>query len=264
MTLPKISVITPSYNQGHFIEETMKSVLNSGYENLEYIIIDGGSTDDTLDVIKRYEGIYGGRLRWLSEEDEGQADAINKGISMATGDVIAYLNSDDLYEEGALRRVGEHFAAKRESMWLTGRCRIIDEAGRDIRGFIRGYKNLLLSNYSYSLLLVTNCISQPATFWRREVMDKIGLFDKEQHRIMDYDYWLRLGEEYPLSITDDYLASFRVYSESKTSSGFDKTFREELEAARRHSDSLLLNGLHYLSYMAIVAIYNLLAAFGRK
>ena len=251
MTNPRITIVTPSYNQGPFIERTIRSVLDQGYPNLEYIVMDGGSTDGTIDILKKYEG----QLTWTSEKDKGQANAINKGIARSTGDIIAYLNSDDVYEAGALSRVAEHFSTRPGAMWLTGKCRIIDEQDREIRRPITAYKNFLLRHYSYSLLLVTNPVSQPATFWRRDAVKEFGLFDENEHLVMDYDYWLRIGKKYPLAVLNEYLAAFRVYAASKTSRSFLTTFKREMELARRYSDSRLLNGLHWLSYFGIAAAY---------
>lgn len=258
--LPRITIITPSFNQGHFIKDTIESVLAQGYPDLEYIVMDGGSTDNTVEILKG----YGKRLHWVSEKDKGQSDAINKGIRKATGEIIAYLNSDDLYEKGCLEKVARYFAGHPESLWLTGRCRIIDTEGAETRKAITAYKNFLLSRYSYSALLVTNFISQPATFIRRQAFTKYGLFDEAQHRVMDYDFWLRLGEEHDPGVLSDYLASFRVHPGSKTSSSFRLTFREELEAARKHTDSKLLNGLHYMSYLGICAAYTVLDVAAKK
>lgn len=260
MSMPRITIITPSFNQGRFIERTIKSVLEQGYPNLEYIVVDGGSTDETVSILRRYEG----RLKWTSGKDEGQSDAINKGIKAASGDIVAYLNSDDVYEPGALPRVAHYFTANPGATWLTGRCRIIDEEDREMRGFITAYKNFLLNHYGYNILLVTNCISQPATFLRRSVFDEFGLFDVNRHRVMDYEYWLRIGKKHPPGILKDYLAAFRVYRASKTSSAFQDTFREELEAARIYSQSRFLNGLHYLSYCCICAAYAALSLISKR
>ncbi|MBI5562037.1 MAG: glycosyltransferase [Deltaproteobacteria bacterium] len=256
----RITVITPSYNQGRFIERTIKSVIGQGYPNLEYIVVDNGSTDETVSILKR----YGGLLKWTSEKDAGQSDAINKGVRQATGEIVAYLNSDDVYEPGALARVADWFAANPAAKWLTGRCRIIGEDDREERGFITAYKNFLLDHYSYSILLMTNCISQPATFMRKEVFAEFGLFDVNQHRVMDYEFWLRVGARHDPGILKEYLASFRVYRASKTSSAFRKTFREELCAARRHSHSRVLNGAHYLNYIGICAAYSALSMISRR
>ncbi len=217
-------------------------------------MIDGGSTDETLGILKKYEK----RLKWISEKDRGQSDAINKGIKMSSGDIIAYLNSEDLYEKDALKKVSAFFASNPSKMWLTGRCRIIDADDMEVRGFITWYKNLLLSRYSYNALLVTNFISQPATFLRRKLVEECGFFDVDHHRVMDYDYWLRAGRKHSPGIINHYLASFRVHFESKTSSSFKDTFRQELEVSRKYSGSGVINGLHYLNYAGICAAYSVL------
>jgi len=256
---PRISIITPSYNQAEFIERTIESVLSQGYPDLDYIVVDGGSTDSTVEILKRYEG----SLRWVSEKDRGQSDAINKGISMATGDVIAYLNSDDVYEPGALKKVADYFTSHPEKMWLTGKCRIIDVNDREMRGAITGYKNFFLARYSYNILLVTNFISQPATFIRKELFDEYGLFDVDHHRVMDYDFWLRVGRKHAPGFIDDYLAGFRVYLQSKTSSSFKDTFVQELEVCRKYSHSRLMIALHYLNYAGICVAYTVLDRLAR-
>ena len=258
-TLPKLSIITPSLNQVAFIERTIRSVLDQGYPDLEYLVIDGGSTDGTIDILKHYEH----RLKWISEKDEGQADAINKGILRATGDIIAYLNSDDVFEEGALRRVGEYFTAHPEAMWLTGKCRIIDEHDREIRGMITAYKNFLLRHYSYEMLLVTNPISQPATFWKRGLVREFGLFDKNEHLVMDYEYWLRIGRRYGPGILDDYLARFRVHGGAKTVSTNFSNFKQELAVAKKYSRSKTVRMFHYANYAMIVAAYVSMAFLSR-
>lgn len=148
--LPKITIITPSLNQAFFIEETIQSVFSQGYPYLEYLVIDGGSTDGTIDILKKYEG----RLSWISGPDSGQTNAINKGLRLATGEVVAFLNSDDLYEPGALLTVGEFFASRPEAVWLTGMCINIDQSGKEIRQRTRLYKNFWLGLHSYSILQI--------------------------------------------------------------------------------------------------------------
>jgi glycosyltransferase involved in cell wall biosynthesis len=258
---PRITVITPSYNQGNFIERTIRSVVEQKYPNLEYIIVDGGSTDDTLDILKQYES----QLTWISEKDEGQADAINKGIRMSTGEVLTYLNSDDLHERNTLWKVSEYFLGNPSVRWLIGRCRIIDENDQEIRKMITRYKNILLSHLSYNMLLITNPISQPATFWRRSVVDEIGLFDVNEHLVLDYEYWLRIGRKYKPSIVNDYLAQFRVHRQSKTRTTFFDNFRQELLVAKKYSSSRVIHALHYVNYISIYASYALSEFFfGRK
>ena len=257
--LPKISIITPSYNQGKFIERTIKSVLDQDYPHLEYIVMDGGSSDGTVEILKKYDA----RLKWLSQKDNGQSAAINEGIRMSTGDIIAYLNTDDTYEAGALKQVADIFTGDPSVMWLTGRCRIIDENDLEIRRLISKYKNLLLNHYSYQLLLVTNPISQPSTFWRRQIVEEYGLFDEDEHLAMDYEYWLRIGKQYPPKILDSFLSSFRIHHSSKSSGSFLKMPRQELLIARKYSDSNLLNIMHQINYYGVCSLYSLITAVSR-
>lgn len=259
-TLPRITIITPSYNQGEFIEQTIESVLNQGYPDLEYIVMDGGSTDSTLEVLKKYED----RLSWVSEPDRGQSHAINKGLRRANGEIVAFLNSDDVYEPEALLKVGEFCARHPEAGWLTGKCRIIDQNGREIRKAITLYKNLWLLLRSYSVLQVLDYVSQPATFWRREVVDKVGLFDETLHYAMDYDYSLRVGRHYKLWVLHDYLASFRMYPTSKTGSSANAQMDVDLKIAKKHVDSSMLISLHTLNNAFVILVYRLLMAIDRQ
>jgi glycosyltransferase involved in cell wall biosynthesis len=259
-TLPRMTIVTPSYNQGEFIEQTIESVLSQGYPDLEYMVMDGGSDDGTLDVLRRYDG----RLSWISEPDRGQSHAINKGLQRATGDVVAFLNSDDLYEPGALLQVGQFFAGHPEAAWLTGRCRIIDQNGREIRKWMTFIKNFWLHLQSYTVLQVLNYVSQPATFWRREVMEKVGFFDESLGYALDYDYSLRVGRLYRLWVLDSYLASFRIHPASKAGASANAQFDVDLEIARTHVASPILIGLHRLSNAIVVLLYKSVMALGRR
>lgn len=251
---PKISLITPSYNQAAFIKQTLESVLSQGYPDLEYIVIDGGSLDGTVDILRRYDG----KLRWTSEPDRGQSHALNKGLRMATGEVIGFLNSDDYLEPGALKHVGQFFAAHPEAAWLTGRCRTVDHTGREIRHLITAYKNFWLRLGSYQVLLVLNYISQPATFWRRRVIETVGDFDETLRYAMDYDYWLRVGRHFRLCVAEEYLASFRVHAMSKAGSSANAQFDADVQIARRYAESPALGRLHAWHNALIVAVYRLL------
>jgi len=256
----KISIITPSFNQANFIERTIQSVLSQNYPDLEYIVMDGGSTDGTIEILKKYEG----RIIWKSEKDNGQSDAINKGLKVATGDIVAYLNSDDIYEPGALNKVAEFFQNNPDKKWVYGKCKIINENDQEIRKPITTYKNLLLKKYSYAKLLSENFISQPATFWKREIHFELGFFDENEHYCMDYEFWLRTGKKYPAGVIDAYLANFRYYATSKSGSVNKKQFQDELRIAKkygnRHKLSIIL---HYTNYWKIVAIYQLLNTFSK-
>ncbi len=261
MTSPKISIITPSYNQAQFIERTILSVLNQDYQNVEYIVMDGGSTDGTLEILQKYAD----RLTWKSEKDNGQAEAINKGLKMATGDVVAYLNSDDTYDSGALTKVIDFFEQNPDKNWVYGKCKIIDENDREIRKPITAYKNLLLRKFSYSKLLSENFISQPATFWKREIHSQVGFFDESEHFCMDYEFWLRIGKNNPAGVIDDYLANFRYYTSSKSGSVNKKQFQDELRIAKKYSQGKILPiWLHEFNYWKIILIYRILNLFNKE
>ncbi len=256
MTLPSISVITPTFNQGKFLEKTILSVLDQNYPSLEYIVIDGGSTDGTIKLLKG----FGDRISWISEQDDGQTDAINKGLAIATGEVLGIINSDDLYEEGALTNVGKFFFENPRALWMTGKCRIIDLDGKEIRRLITLYKNFWLRLNMINSLYVLNYISQPATFWRKKLVDQIGIFSETLHYAMDYDYWLRACQRTKLKVNFQYLAKFRIYSESKSGSGFIEQFEEEFSVAHRYTTSKLLLGLHAIHRNIIVSIYKSMSA----
>jgi len=253
-TLPKITVITPSFNQDDYIEQTINSVLNQDYPNLEYIVMDGGSTDGTLDILKKYDG----KLLWRSERDRGQSHAINKGLHMARGDIIAFLNSDDLYEPGSLFKVGRFFMTYPDANWVTGKCRTVDLNGDEIRKAITLYKNTWLKLRSYGVLSVLNYISQPATFWSRRVNKLVGGFDESLRYAMDYDYWLRVGGRFKLWVLDDCLACFRVHPTSKAGSSAHAQFEAEFQIAKRYITSPILVGLHTAHIALTVRVYRML------
>ncbi len=188
-TYPRISIITPSYNQGIFIEETIRSVLLQGYPNLEYIIIDGGSTDKTIDIINKYEPwIY----YWVSEPDNGQTHAINKGLAKATGDIIAYINSDDYYLPGTLLKVAEHFHQFPDTDLLHGVCRYVNQQGEKIGEQFGDIQTLEEVLDLWDVWWKKRQFVQPEVFWTRRITEKIGLLREELNFVMDYDYWCRI------------------------------------------------------------------------
>jgi len=179
---PLISIVTPSYNQAQYLESTMRSVLLQGYPRLEYIIIDGGSTDGSVDIIRKYEPWL---AYWVSERDEGQAHAINKGFERAKGDILAWLNSDDQYCERALVRTVEIFVEHPEAELMYGDCEMIDAQGRVIdylEGRTGGLEDLLARDF----------IPQPSAFFRRKAWDAVGGLDPDLRYILDFDLWIRM------------------------------------------------------------------------
>ncbi len=257
-TRPKITLVTPSLNQGAFVERTVRSVLDQeGDFDLEYLVYDGGSTDGTLDVLRRFEG----RLRLVVEPDTGQSNAINKGLRAATGDVVGWLNSDDLLYPGALARVAETFRSRPELVWLHGRCEIVDEHDRPIRGWVSAYKDFRCRRYTRRSLLVENYVSQMTVFWRRSAMERIGYLDESMRFSFDYEYWLRLSALGDPMYLEDRIAAFRWYTASKSGSSFERQFAEDEEAFRRHAPpGALLRAHKRLRTAQIVGAYRLMRA----
>lgn len=185
MEWPKITVVTTSYNHHRFIEETLQSVLNQEYPRLEYIVIDGGSTDGSVDIIRRYAG----RLSyWVSEPDRGQTDALIKGLSKATGDILAVLNSDDLYEPWTLREVASFFLGDPRANAVYGDATWIDVNGQVIKQKKEHSFNRFIWIYDH------NFIPQPSTFWRRDLYEKVGGLNPSFDLAMDADLWIRFAE----------------------------------------------------------------------
>lgn len=217
----KISIITPSYNQGQFIEKTILSVINQPHDDIEYIIIDGGSTDNTVEVIKKYEDKI---AYWCSEKDSGQSDALNKGFAKATGDVVAWINSDDYYEEGVFNDVLELFKNPAVNI-VNGDCTLFYTDGSpdwtdrsrkiDTRRMLRYWRTKF-------------CPPQPSIFFRKSVLDSVGKVDESLNFSMDLDLWLRMSLKYEFTYLNKVLSYYLIHGSSKSGSegGFSKFMPE--------------------------------------
>lgn len=217
---PRVSVVTPSYNQAQFIEETIRSVLLQGYPNLEYILMDGGSTDGTLDIIRRYEPWL---TYWVSEPDRGQTHAINKGWARATGQVLAYLNTDDMYLPGAIAAAAQEFSSKPDAAMVYGDAIILDEMGQHLRIWQARPFDLAV------MFAEGSVVPQPATFFSRAALDKVGPLDEQWQMIMDYDLCLRIGMHMPTVCLPKTLARFRDHARSKSRLRFETMVLEVLQ-----------------------------------
>ena len=209
--LPKISIITPSYQQADFLEETIKSVLDQGYPDLEYIIIDGGSTDGSVDIIKKYEEHL---HYWVSEKDNGQSDAINKGLEQSSGKVFNWLNSDDRLAQGALNRVGEAFAADPDLVCFGGQIHHFDEKGSKLF-------NMLNDPSDLEQMYCDPVINQMATFYNADVARSCGV-NSSLHYAMDLYLWLNVLFEHgtaKMKFVHEHLADFRLHKDQKTEAG---------------------------------------------
>lgn len=228
---PKISIVTPSFNQGQFLEETIRSVLLQGYPNLEYIIIDGGSTDESVAIIKKYEPWL---TYWSSEPDRGQTHALNKGFDRISGDWLAWINSDDYYQPGAFFRLACAAEDNPGVEWIVGSTVIVDSLYRE--------QNLLVPRYPGGGWTNFVCVRQsgidlpqPSSFWSRAAWLATGRLNETFHYAMDHEYWVRLARSgfYPLCLKEE-LAVFRRHEEAKTSEGVLPFWREEVRVIKHY------------------------------
>lgn len=220
---PRITIVTPSYNQAAYLEETIRSVLLQAYPDLEYFIIDGGSTDESADIIARYEEYLAG---WVSERDDGQSHALNKGFAQATGQVLAYLNSDDRYQPGALHAVADSF--RQGSEWVVGQVRCWRDGERS-------WPFPRLPGRSFTRWLVSCPVGQPGSFWSARLHDAAGPFREDLRFVMDYEMWLRLRFDHGIEPTwlRQTLAMYRLHEESKTVALTAEFGRELADAVAR-------------------------------
>ena len=204
---PLVSIVTPSFNQGSFIARTINSVLTQDYPAIEYLVLDGASQDETVEVLRS----YGERLRWISEPDSGQSAAINKGWQMVSGEILAWLNSDDLLRPGAIAAVAATFQQHPETMLVYGDGDYIDENGKLIGSYAT-------QPYDYATLLksATNFIPQPAMFIRRAALEQVGWLDEKLHYVMDYALCLKIGARWPVQYIPQPLAALRLHLAAKS------------------------------------------------
>lgn len=223
MQAPLVSIVTPCFNASRFVEETIESVLAQDYPQVEYLVIDGGSTDGTLDILRRYEG----RLRWSSSPDHGQADAINRGFAQSHGEIFAFLNADDTYLPGAIARAARAFADHPDAALVYGDAWHIDEEGRRLSRYP-------VEPFAPDRLARRCIVCQPAAFMRRDALAAAGALDAGLQFAMDYDLWIRLAAKYPLVKIDAVLANSRLHSGAKTMRQTAAAMHETIALLKHH------------------------------
>lgn len=218
---PKVSIVTPSYNQGQFLEETIRSILLQGYPNLEYFIIDGGSTDESRSIIEKYEPWID---FWVSEPDNGQTDALNKGFKRITGEITAWLNSDDVYTKGSMLNAVNQFIENTDIAMIYGECQYIDEFGKPI--FRPTYRP---KKCDYSRLLEGCFIAQPSVFFKKNALEHVGYLNTNLQYCFDYDLWLSIARSFKIQYIRSTQSKFRIHSQSKTGSQTMKFMFEDFK-----------------------------------
>ncbi|MEI8061175.1 MAG: glycosyltransferase family 2 protein [Candidatus Berkelbacteria bacterium] len=227
----KISIVTPSYNQGQFIAETFDSILAQNFSNIEYIVTDGGSTDSTASVAKKYAPLFkkaGIDFKFISEKDKGQSDAINKGWKMATGDIITYLNSDDYYNKNVLKDVVNFFQKNPKIKWAYGGWNFVNKDGKL-------YRSVQPKEFSKNKLLDYCNIGQPSCFFRKTLLDEVGMLNVKLHLTMDYDLWLRFAKKYHAGIIDCIISNMRYYPDAKSGARTKEQLREVLKLSVKYT-----------------------------
>jgi glycosyltransferase involved in cell wall biosynthesis len=227
---PLVSIVTPSYNQQEYLEETILSVLDQDYPALEYFVMDGGSTDGSLEIIKKYQDRLAG---WVSEPDQGQTDAVNKGFSRCRGEIMAWLNSDDIYAPGAISSAVEYLQSNPQIGMVYGDADLIDGTGLKVGRF-----NARQTSYQ-RLMRGGVYIPQPAAFWRRELWIKSGPLDPAFYFAMDYDLWVRFAKIAALQYTPQLWASFRIHGSGKTTVSDDRCWPEMRTVYQREGGRII-------------------------
>mgnify|MGYP000974872350 FL=1 len=221
---PKVTIVTPSFNQACFLEETMRSVLEQDYPNIEYVVIDGGSTDGSAEIIQKYESQL---AYWQSQKDKGQTDAINQGFARASGEIFAWLNSDDILLPGAVTAAVRQLQTHPEVGMVYGDCLWINADGKKIGNFPAAQTDLKKLRRGYVH------IPQQASFFRADLWKKVGPLDDSFYFAMDYDLWTRLAAEAPLLYVPELWAAFRLHGDAKSIAEDDRCWPEMLRVHYR-------------------------------
>lgn len=245
---PRISIVTPSYNQAKFLEETILSVINQNYDNLEYIIIDGGSNDNSIEIIKKYEKYL---TYWFSEKDGGQTEAINKGLKKITGDIWAFICSDDVYSKGAFEKCIKTFEDNPKVDAIYGDCNFINS-----EGIVTRVKKP--PKFDRSRLLKGNYIYQPSVFCRNKTIKEFGYFNENLDFGMDYEYWLRISQKKNMMYVDYNFSNYRLHSNSKSMKSIVKQQKDVRDIKINYGVGGLYANISFLKFLLVGKYFYLL------
>lgn len=231
MNYPSISVVIPSFNQGNFIEDTIISVIGQQYPNLEVIVIDGGSNDNTVEIIKKYEDKIS---YWHSQPDRGQADAINQGFKLSSGDILCWLNSDDMYFPGTLLKVAKILGKNEANKLIYGGCILFHDCNNGTQG-------RLPPPFDANKLTYFDYIDQPSSFWTRKVWENVGELNINYNYIMDWEWFIRASKICDFIPVTDYFSLYRLHSQHKTSTGKNKRNSEIIQLLEQYAEEKWIN-----------------------
>ncbi|KKM84125.1 hypothetical protein LCGC14_1302470 [marine sediment metagenome] len=256
----KISIVIPTLNSERYLRETLESIKRQDYPWTEVYVVDGGSKDDTEKIARDYVGVFHD-MAILHRKAYGEPDAINVAMEVASGDIMAYIDSDDVYEPGALWRVSEYFEGNPKARWLYGKGKIIDEWGEETRSLVTTAKSFWWPHYRYDVLQTVCFIVQPTVFWTRELWGLIGNFNAGEKLVFDYDYWLRAGKANRPGYIPHYLASWRAHAGAASVQEFQQEADDALRVQRKYSNGgLAIRAGQRLVHDGTVALYRFMAS----
>lgn len=255
----KISIVIPTLNSEKYIGQCLESIFMQEYPDLEIIIVDGNSTDRTREIVFNKGKHSGYDVRWVNHPANGEPDAINRGMKLATGNIVTYIDSDDMYFPDALFKLDEAFKDD-DCQWLYGCAKIIDGKGNETRGFITRLKEPLQKRYSYNKLLCVDFIVQPTVFMRREFYQKVGEFNSSERLVFDYEYWLRAGKVSKPIFINDYIAYWRAHGENPSVVHMKQEAKDAFRIARFYNNyNVAISGIQLCTYLFTIAIYKMMS-----
>ncbi len=244
MELPKISIVIPSFNKRRFISQTLDSIFSQEYKNLEVIIQDGASTDGTFEILRKYKTRYPNIIKLESKKDGGQLDALNKGLEKCSGEILAFINADDVYEPGSFQKVSNAFTVQPDLFWVVGRSRVINENNKQIASFVTFVKNIFLRANYFPLLLSVNYIMQPSVFLSKRAYQSNRPLVGTKNYILEYDFWLKLAKKSMPNAINVYLSSFRVNRDNISTVYASEILEDDYLITKKYSNNLIILLLH--------------------